>query len=100
MRRREFIAGLGSAAAWPLTTWARPTERVRRIGVLLPGDENEPRRSLASPRSSKRLRTWAGPVAATRGWTFGGAAVNRPMVAYGLENRVISTKSISAVGCD
>ena len=23
MRRREFIAGLGSAAAWPLTAWAQ-----------------------------------------------------------------------------
>ena len=41
MRRREFIALLGSAAAtWPLAT--RAQERVRRIGVLLPATSDDP----------------------------------------------------------
>ena len=41
MRRRDFIAGLGSAAAWPVVARAQQG-RVRRIGVLMPLAESDP----------------------------------------------------------
>ena len=63
MRRREFIAGLGGAAAWPLAGRAQQRERMRRIGVLMPFDENDP---VVKPRLSAFTQALAG-----LGWTDG-----------------------------
>jgi putative tryptophan/tyrosine transport system substrate-binding protein len=42
VKRRAFIAGLGSAAAWSVVTRAQQTERMRRVGVLMQFGENYP----------------------------------------------------------
>src|SRR6516162_6384213 len=64
MRQREFIAGLGSAAAWPLVARAQQQgDRVRRIGVLIGTDENDP---LAKTSVSAFIQALA-----DLGWTDG-----------------------------
>jgi putative ABC transport system substrate-binding protein len=63
MNRRDIIAGLGSAAAWPLAARAQQGDRVRRLGVLLPGDENDP---IWKPRISAFTQALA-----DLGWTEG-----------------------------
>jgi putative ABC transport system substrate-binding protein len=42
MRRRQFIAGLAGAAAWPAVARAQQGNRVRRLGVLMAFEENDP----------------------------------------------------------
>jgi putative ABC transport system substrate-binding protein len=63
IRRREFITLLGGAAAWPLAARAQQDDRLRRIGVLVGGNENDPERKT---RLSALTQALAG-----LGWTDG-----------------------------
>src|SRR5260370_32466490 len=62
MRRREFIALLGSAAAgWPLAARAQQHERMRRIAVLMGLAEYDPetKARLAAFRQGLEKRGWS-----------------------------------------
>jgi putative ABC transport system substrate-binding protein len=63
VKRRTFIAGVGSTAAWPVVALAQQGDRVRRIGVLMPGDENDPVYKLRLSAFTQAL--------AHLGWTDG-----------------------------
>jgi putative ABC transport system substrate-binding protein len=64
MRRRDFIAGLGGAlAAWPLAARAQQPAQMRRIGVLMAYDENDPEGKLRLSAFTQGL--------ADLGWTDG-----------------------------
>ena len=60
MRRRDFVALVGGAAAWPVAAGAQPTERMRRIGVLVSLAENDPemRQRLAAFREGLEKIGW------------------------------------------
>src|SRR6266700_5569239 len=62
MKRREFIALVGgAAAAWPLAARAQQPERMRRIGVLMAMPENDPEYQtfVAAFREGLHKRGWA-----------------------------------------
>ena len=61
--RREVITLVSGAAAWPLAARAQQRERVRRIGVLMPLDEN-------NPEQKRRLSAFTQALAGS-GWTDG-----------------------------
>ena len=63
IRRREFITLLGGAAAWPVAARAQQGDRVRRIGVLMSRDENDP--------EGKRRYSAFTQALAGLGWTEG-----------------------------
>src|SRR6266567_6321952 len=62
MRRREFIAFISSAAAWPLAARAQQrNEHIRRIGVLasLAEDDPEMKPRLAAFRQGLEKLGWS-----------------------------------------
>jgi ABC-type uncharacterized transport system substrate-binding protein len=63
MRRREFIAFLGGAAAWPLAARGQQRERMRRIGVLMNQAADDPEAQVLIAAFMQALQQ--------SGWTVG-----------------------------
>jgi putative ABC transport system substrate-binding protein len=74
MRRRTFIAGLGSTTVCPLAARAQQPERMRRIGVLMPGDENDPVWNIRPKAFTQALADLGWTDGRTCGLTFVGPA--------------------------
>jgi putative ABC transport system substrate-binding protein len=79
LRRREFIAALGGAAAWPLVARAQQGDGVRRIGVLMGGDENGPvqKSSLYAFTQALAGFGWTNGRNVRMDLRWGGADINR-----------------------
>jgi putative ABC transport system substrate-binding protein len=78
--RREFITLLGGAAAWPLAARAQQGGRVRRIGVFMSLDENEPVAKLRQSAFTQAL--------ADLGWIDGRNVRMDPRWGGGDNNRM------------
>jgi putative tryptophan/tyrosine transport system substrate-binding protein len=63
MRRREFLGGLGGAAAWPVVARAQQDDRARRIGVLM-------NQAADNPEGRARFAAFTDELAKL-GWTVG-----------------------------
>ena len=98
MRRREFIAGLGCAAAWSLAARAQ----IRRIGVLVGVDENDPEGKLRYSAFTQALADlgWIDGRNVRMDLRWSGADTNRTAALaqelVGLQPDVIATNGTAA----
>ena len=86
MNTRDCIAALGGAAAWPLAASAQQGDRVRRIGVLIPGDENDPLRKTYVSVLTQALSGlgWADGRNVRMDLRWAGADINRLSAMHGV----------------
>jgi putative ABC transport system substrate-binding protein len=101
--RREFITLLGGAAAWPLVARAQQRERMRRIGVLIPGDENDPvyKTRLSAFTQALADLGWADGRNVRMDVRWGGGDINRirafAQELVGLQPDVILTNTTAPI---
>jgi putative ABC transport system substrate-binding protein len=83
MRRREFITFVGSAAAWPFAASAQQPAQMRRIGVLMGLDANDPESQAAVTALKRGLQEL--------GWTEGSNLETKYNWTGGAPDRVQSS---------
>jgi hypothetical protein len=92
MRRREIVALLGGAVAWPLPLRAQQGERMRRVGVLMgrrAGDAEGQKQAAALQRGPEELH-WSSPrnIEIEYRWPAGDAGdrIDQRWVGRGIRN--------------
>jgi putative tryptophan/tyrosine transport system substrate-binding protein len=104
MKRREFIAGVGGATAWPIVGRAQQRERMRRIGMLIsyPADDPAAQRGPGAFLQGLQELGWSlgRNVQIDYRWTAGDAGRSRTYAAelVGLAPDVILAVGGSTVG--
>jgi len=103
MRRRDFIQGIiGLATAWPLAARAQQGDRVRRIGVLMAGNKNDP---VLKPRVSAFTQAladlgWSDGRNVRMDFRWAGGSINRirafAQELVGLQPDIIMTNTTPA----
>jgi putative ABC transport system substrate-binding protein len=95
MRRREFIAALGSAVALPLASHAQQPERMRRIGVLVTANDPVDLIAAVVPELARLGWVEGRNVRIDRRWTNNDADLAR---TYAKELAALQPDVILAVG--
>ena len=90
MKRREFIALAGGAAAWPIAARAQQTAEVPRVGFVYPGPKGAVTPRIEALLSGLRVSGYAAPAhtlfaSATEGFRLGGANREIPLSICGQE---------------
>ena len=102
INRRETITLLGGAAAWPLAARAQQGGRIRRIGVLMGGDENDPqvKTNLAAFTQAVAGMGWTDGRNVRMDVRWGGGDINRiralAQELVGLQPDIIVTAGAAA----
>jgi putative ABC transport system substrate-binding protein len=83
MRRRQFLTLLGGTVAWPLAAIAQVSERVRRVGVLMPfaEDDADTKARLTGFRSELERLGWSDGRNVRIDYRFAPAGVEAPKFA-------------------
>ena len=99
MRRREFIAGLGSAVALPLAAQAQQADSVRRVGYLIGGAKESPiaQSNIAAFRERLAMLGWVEGGNLRMDYRFGGGDPDR-LAAYAEELVNLRPDLILAIG--